>query len=222
MSISTGQFEALKVATNLFVISAPSGAGKTTLVRKLLEYEPSVTFSISYTTRTRRDGEQNGEDYFFVEEEEFKRMIKAGKFLEYAKVFDNYYGTSKAQVRKQLADGKHVLLEIDWQGAEQIRERWPACVTVFILPPSLAELERRLRARQTDSEAVIQRRLQDSVSDISHWDEFDHIIINDDLSDALRELQGVIDGTNSKNRREDSALRAEIKNKGFAFSEEEE
>lgn len=218
---NTAQFEALKVATNLFVISAPSGAGKTTLVRKLLEDEPSVTFSISYTTRTRRDGEENGEDYFFVEEAEFKHMIKAGKFLEYAKVFDNYYGTSKAQVRKQLADGKHVLLEIDWQGAEQIRERWPACVTVFILPPSLTELERRLRARQTDSEAVIQRRLQDSVSDISHWDEFDHVIINDNLSAALSELQGVIDGTNTENRRDNPLLRAEIKDKGFVFREEE-
>jgi len=140
---NTGQFNALKVATNLFVISAPSGAGKTTLVRELLEHDESVTFSISYTTRRPRAGEKNGEDYFFVEEDEFKQMIKDGH--------------SKAQVRKQLAAGKNVLLEIDWQGAAQIRDRWPACVTIFILPPSLLELERRLRARQTDSELVIHK-----------------------------------------------------------------
>lgn len=218
---NTAQFEALKIATNLFVISAPSGAGKTTLVRELLDKDASVTFSISYTTRRARDGEVSGEDYYFVDEQEFKQMIKEGQFLEHAKVFDNYYGTSKAQVRKQLANGKNVLLEIDWQGAEQIRQKWPACISVFILPPSLDELERRLRARQTDSESVIQRRLNDSVSDISHWDEFDYVIINDNLEEALGELQAVINGSNQTNQRHNPKLRQEIEEKGFVFGEEE-
>lgn len=218
---NTGQFKELKIATNLFVISAPSGAGKTTLVRELLEHDDSVTFSISYTTRRPRAGEISGEDYYFVDEAQFKQMIKDGHFLEHAKVFDNYYGTSKAQVRKQLADGKNVLLEIDWQGAAQIRQKWPACITVFILPPSLVELERRLRARQTDSEQVIKRRLEDSVSDISHWDEFDYIIINDNLQEALTELQSVISGSNEANQRNKPSLRQEIKDKGFVFAEEE-
>jgi len=217
MTDTTQQFQKLKIATNLFVISAPSGAGKTTLVRELLEQDPNVTFSVSFTTRLPRTGEKDGEDYFFVSEEEFKQMVKDGHFLEHARVFDNYYGTSKGQVRKQLANGKNVILEIDWQGAEQIRNQWPACVTVFILPPSLSELERRLRARQTDSEGVIERRLADSKSDISHWDKFDFIIINDNLQTALQELRSVIDGTNQLNQRNNPKLRQEIEDKGFNF-----
>jgi len=189
----------------LYVISAPSGAGKTTLVRALLLRNPRVQFSISYTTREPRTREKNGDDYFFVEKIEFEKMVEAGDFLEHAEVFDNYYGTAKNQVKNQLADNKHVLLEIDWQGAQQIRQAWPECVSVFILPPSLQELERRLRTRATDSEKVIQRRLQDSISDISHWFEFDHVIINDNLDHALAELEDVI------NAKGDSSLGANPK-----------
>ena len=192
----------------LYVISAPSGAGKTTLVRALLLRNPRVQFSISYTTREPRVREKNGDDYFFVNKEDFEHMVESGDFLEHARVFDNYYGTAKSQVQNQLDADKHVLLEIDWQGAQQIRQAWPDCVSVFILPPSLQELERRLRTRATDSEKVIQRRMQDSISDISHWSEFDHVIINDNLNEALEELEGVINaqgnvslGTNQTRRK---------------------
>ena len=192
----------------LYVISAPSGAGKTTLVRALLLRNPRVQFSISYTTREPRVREKNGDDYFFVNKEDFEHMAESGDFLEHARVFDNYYGTAKSQVQNQLDADKHVLLEIDWQGAQQIRQAWPDCVSVFILPPSLQELERRLRTRATDSEKVIQRRMQDSISDISHWSEFDHVIINDNLNEALEELEGVINaqgndslGTNQTRRK---------------------
>jgi len=202
--------------TDLFVISAPSGAGKTTLVRSLLKNNPKVTFSISYTTRPARSGEKNGDDYFFVDKEKFEEMVAKDEFLEHAEVFDNYYGTSKEQVQKELDAGKHVLLEIDWQGAEQIRQTWEDCITVFILPPSLEELERRLRSRQTDSEKVILRRLRDSVADISHWSEFDYIIINDDLETALTELQTVVAGENTANQLNNPDLQALIADKGFS------
>lgn len=178
--------------SRLYVISAPSGAGKTTLVRALLLRNPRVQFSISYTTREPRLREKNGDDYFFITKEKFQKMVADDAFLEHAEVFDNYYGTAKNQVQNQLDNNKHVLLEIDWQGAEQIRQAWPGCVSVFILPPSLQELERRLHTRATDSEKIIQRRLQDSISDISHWPEFDHVIVNDNLDEALRELEAVV------------------------------
>ena len=178
--------------SRLYVISAPSGAGKTTLVRALLLRNPRVQFSISYTTREPRVREKNGDDYFFITKEEFQKMVADDDFLEHAEVFDNYYGTAKNQVQNQLDNNKHVLLEIDWQGAEQIRQAWPSCVSVFILPPSLQELERRLHTRASDSEKIIQRRLQDSISDISHWSEFDHVIVNDNLDEALRELEAVV------------------------------
>lgn len=178
--------------SRLYVISAPSGAGKTTLVRALLLRNPRVQFSISYTTREPRLREKNGDDYFFITKEKFQKMVADDDFLEHAEVFDNYYGTAKNQVQNQLDNNKHVLLEIDWQGAEQIRQAWPGCVSVFILPPSLQELERRLHTRATDSEKIIQRRLQDSISDISHWPEFDHVIVNDNLDEALRELEAVV------------------------------
>lgn len=178
--------------SRLYVISAPSGAGKTTLVRALLLRNPRVQFSISYTTREPRLREKNGDDYFFITKEKFQKMVADDDFLEHAEVFDNYYGTAKNQVQNQLDNNKHVLLEIDWQGAEQIRQAWPGCVSVFILPPSLQELERRLHTRASDSEKIIQRRLQDSISDISHWPEFDHVIVNDNLDEALRELEAVV------------------------------
>ena len=178
----------------LFVIAAPSGAGKTSLVRVLLEREPHLRFSISYTTRKMRPTEQHGRDYFFVDHATFEKMVADGEFLEHAKVFDNYYGTSKSQVQGILDGGDHVILEIDWQGAQQIRKAMPECQSIFILPPSRAELERRLRGRGTDSDEVIARRLRDSVSDMTHWNEFDYVVVNDNFERALADLANIVHG----------------------------
>lgn len=189
----------------LFVFAAPSGAGKTTLVHAIVTKHPELRFSISYTTRKPRINEANEVDYLFVSKDEFMRLRDEGEMLEYAEVFDNYYATSRSQVERHLADNRSVVLEIDWQGARQVRESMPECVTVFILPPSLEELERRLRNRRTDSPQVIERRLRDARSDMSHWDEFDHVIINDDLEVAVAELEAVLAGegeaTSTKNRK---------------------
>ena len=184
----------MPTAASLFVIAAPSGAGKTTLVKALVERNPSLRFSISYTTRKQRSTEQHGRDYCFVDTDEFERLREKGELLESALVFDTHYGTSRSQVEKHLANGDHVILEIDWQGARQVRESMPGCVTIFILPPSRPELERRLRGRKTDSDEVIARRLRDALGDMSHWDEFDHVIINDDLDEAVLALEAVIRG----------------------------
>jgi guanylate kinase len=163
-------------------------------VRAILERRPRLRFSISCTTRPRRPAEQDGRDYFFVDHAEFERRIKAGAFLEYARVFDNYYGTLKAQVEGLLQDGHDVILEIDWQGARQVRAAMPECRSVFILPPSLAELERRLRGRATDADEVIARRLRDARSDMSHWVEFDYVVVNEQFARALDDLEAVIAG----------------------------
>lgn len=178
----------------LFVIAAPSGAGKTSLVRALMQREPSLRFSISYTTRKPRPNEKPEEDYFFVSREEFQRMIAQGAFLEHANVFDNFYGTSRAQVEGLLAEGANVLLEIDWQGARQVRSAMPECESVFILPPSRTELESRLRKRATDTDEVIARRLRDSIADMSHWNEFTYVVINDDFERALQNLHRIVRG----------------------------
>jgi len=179
----------------LFVLAAPSGAGKTTLVHALTTRNPELRFSISYTTRPKRRNEAHGVDYLFVGKDEFDQLRGAGKLLESAEVFDNFYGTSREQVERHLAAGHHVILEIDWQGARQVRAAMPECVTIFILPPSRAELERRLRSRGTDSDAIIERRLRDALSDMSHWDEFDFVIFNDDLDQAVADLEAVLAGT---------------------------
>ncbi len=179
----------------LFVFAAPSGAGKTTLVHAVVtKHQEKLRFSISYTTREPRTNEANAVDYLFVSEEEFMRLRDAGEMLEYARVFDNYYATSRSQVEKHLADNRSVVLEIDWQGAEQVRESMPDCVTIFIFPPSLAELERRLRDRGTDAPEVIERRLRDARSDMAHWVDFDYVIVNDKLDDAVIDLEGVLKG----------------------------
>jgi guanylate kinase len=178
----------------LWVIAAPSGAGKTSLVRALLERDPTLKFSISYTTRPPRAAEVDGRDYFFVSKAKFLEMTRSDAFLEYACVFDNWYGTGREHVANLLATGSSVVLEIDWQGARQVRERAPDSHSVFILPPSVAELERRLRGRKTDSDAVIERRLRDARSDMTHWDEFDHVIVNDRFEAALERLAAVIAG----------------------------
>jgi guanylate kinase len=176
----------------LFVISAASGTGKTSLVKALMEKEPHLKFSVSYTTRAPRPTEVDGRDYHFVSQETFDRMAAADEFLEHARVFDNCYATGLATVKDGLARGQDLLLEIDWQGARQVRSRLSEAITIFILPPSRTALELRLRQRSTDSDAVIARRLRDSVTELSHWTEFDYVVVNDRFDQALRELASVI------------------------------
>ena len=192
----------------LFVIAAPSGAGKTSLVRALMQRRPELRFSISFTTRKQRPTEQHGRDYFFVSRDEFQRMVDAGEFLEHAQVFDNYYGTARRQVEDALAAGRDLILEIDWQGAGQIRRALPESVSIFVLPPSRAELEVRLRGRGTDSDEVIQRRLRDAASDMTHWREFDHVVVNDEFERALAELQDIVDRRGEATRADRSGLAA--------------
>lgn len=179
---------------HLYVIAAPSGAGKTSLVRALMAGAPALQFSVSHTTRPRRVNEVEGRDYHFTDKDAFRRMIAAGEFLEHAEVFDNLYGTGRAGVEDALARGQDLLLEIDWQGARQVRARLPEAIDVFILPPSRAALEARLRGRATDSGAVIARRLQDSVTELSHWAEFRYVIVNEVFAQALADLDQIVAG----------------------------
>ncbi len=175
----------------LYIVSAPSGAGKTSLVAALLQKLDNVALSVSHTTRRPRAGEVSGEHYHFVQAEQFLDMIEAGELLEHAKVFDNFYGTSRAAVLRQLETGCDVILEIDWQGARQVRAAIPECRSVFILPPSRTELERRLHGRGQDDEAVIQRRLRDAESDSAHFDEYDYTVINADFDQAVQDLASI-------------------------------
>jgi guanylate kinase len=177
----------------LYVVAAPSGAGKTSLVKALMEREPRIQFSVSYTTRKPRSTEIPGRDYHFVSPERFETMVANGEFLEHAKVFDNCYGTGVRTVQEALANGEQLLLEIDWQGARQVRARLPEAVSIFILPPSRRALEQRLRGRSTDSDQVIQRRLRDADNDLSHWNEFDYVVVNDNFDQALEDLQAIVD-----------------------------
>jgi guanylate kinase len=179
---------------SLFVIAAPSGAGKTSLVKAVLDRDPSLRVSVSHTTRKQREKEIPGRDYNFVSVDEFKRLRDAGEFLEHAQVFDNFYGTCRAQVEALRDAGHDVILEIDWQGARQVRQAQPDCKSVFILPPSRRELETRLRNRKTDSNEVIERRLRDSIADMSHFAEFDCVIVNDDFEAAVRHLLEILRG----------------------------
>jgi guanylate kinase len=178
----------------LYVIAAPSGAGKTSLVRAVVERDPSLRVSVSHTTRKQREKEIPGRDYNFVSVDEFKRLRDAGEFLEHAQVFDNFYGTGRAQVEALRNAGHDVILEIDWQGARQVRAAVADCRSVFILPPSRRELENRLRNRKTDSDAVIERRLRDCISDMSHYAEFDCVVVNDDFEVAVADLLRILRG----------------------------
>lgn len=195
----------------LFVIAAPSGAGKTSLVRALMQRAPNLRFSISYTTRQQRANEAHGRDYFFVNRGEFDRMAECGEFLEHAQVFDNCYGTSRAQVDSLLANGDNVLLEIDWQGARQVRSTLPECRSIFILPPSREALEQRLRGRGTDSDEVIARRLRDSIADMSHWNEFDYVVINNDFERATADLEAIVQGAGKHLAADRSEIRTRVR-----------
>lgn len=177
-----------KAVGNIYIVVAPSGAGKTSLVAALLQAEPTVELSVSYTTRAARTGEEDGKHYHFVDHAAFKSMIAAGDFLEYAEVYGNFYGTSVRWLQSRLDAGHDILLEIDWQGAEQVRKVFPGAVGIFILPPSIEELERRLRGRGTDSEEVILRRLASARSEIDKVAEYDYIVVNDDFERARVDL----------------------------------
>jgi guanylate kinase len=197
----------------LYVIAAPSGAGKTSLLQALMRRRPGVEFSVSCTTRRPRPGETDGKDYHFISREEFERLKAAGEFIEHANVFGNLYGTRRSVVEAALAAGRDLILEIDWQGAQQVRERLPEAVQVFILPPSRAELETRLRKRGSDHEDAIARRLKESALEMSHWREFDHVIVNREFEQALAELEAIFEGrgeASSPQRRELAALTREL------------
>jgi guanylate kinase len=196
----------------LFVIAAPSGAGKTSLVKAVLERDPTLRVSVSHTTRKPRANEISGDHYFFVSVDEFKRLIEAREFLEHAQVFDNFYGTGRAQVEALRAAGHDVILEIDWQGARQVRAAQPDCHSVFILPPSRRELESRLRNRNTDSDEVIERRLRDCIADMSHFAEFDSVVVNDQFEVAVGQLLEILRGahTYDPGRAELKLLTAEL------------
>jgi len=177
----------------LYIISAPSGAGKSSLLRALLEQLPqSLQLSVSHTTRAPRPGEIDGEDYHFIDVPGFKERVAAGDFLEHAQVFDNFYGTSRQAVQQQLQAGHDVILEIDWQGARLIREQLPDAVSIFILPPSREALQQRLQDRGQDDDAVIARRMRDAISEMSHYDEYDYLVINDDFELARDELAAIL------------------------------
>ena len=180
---------------NVFVIVAPSGAGKTSLVDALLKREPNIRLSISYTTRAPREGEADGREYHFISKPEFERMIAAGDFLEYATVYENYYGTSKQWISDQIAGDHDVLLEIDWQGAAQVRRIFPSVVGIFILPPSIEELRRRLQSRGKDTTEAIERRMASAREEISHVLEFEYIIVNERFEAALDDLIAIVRAT---------------------------
>ena len=181
-----------RTGSTLFVVSAPSGAGKTSLVKELLAHDDGLAVSVSHTTRAMRPGERDGIDYHFVDIATFQSMVEAGQFLEYAQVFDNFYGTAQASVESTLAQGLDVVLEIDWQGARQVRERIPAAVSVFILPPSRQALAQRLRGRGQDSDEIIARRMRDARSETEHYAEYDYLLVNDDFASALAQLRAVV------------------------------
>jgi len=177
---------------NLFIVSAPSGAGKTSLVNALVKQEDNIVLSVSHTTRVARSGEIDAQDYHFISQEMFIKMQSEGAFLESATVFDNSYGTSSQAVFDQLQQGQDVILEIDWQGAEQVRNNFTNCISIFILPPSKTALEQRLHGRGQDNDEIIKRRMKDAENEMSHYVEFDYLLINDDFDQALIALNSVI------------------------------
>jgi guanylate kinase len=194
----------------LFVVAAPSGAGKTSLLQALMRRRPALEFSVSCTTRAARPHEQDGRDYLFITRPEFERLVAAGEFIEHADVFGNLYGTRRSVVESALTEGRDLIIEIDWQGARQVRERLPEAVQIFILPPSRAELEARLRKRATDSAEAIARRLAESVEEMSHWRDFDYVVVNRDFAQALGELEAIFEGHGEASRPDRPGLAAVV------------
>ena len=190
----------------LYIVSAPSGAGKTSLVAALVEKVPRLRISVSHTTRTMRPGEEDGVNYHFTDRDSFVRQVEQGRFLEHAEVFGNLYGTSADWVKQTLNGGEDVILEIDWQGATQIRKQLPDAVSLFILPPSLDILAQRLRGRETDDDAVIQRRLDGAQDEMSHFAEFDYLIVNDDFQRALYEREAIVEARRLDTPRQQARL----------------
>lgn len=190
--MSTATTDHAPARGTLFIVSAPSGAGKTSLVNALVSRHQNLVLSVSHTTRPARPQEINGQHYHFVADEAFDSMVSRSEFLEHARVFDNRYGTARAAVEEELEAGRDVLLEIDWQGAAQVRENMPECCSIFILPPSREELIRRLTHRGQDSQAVIDRRMADAEAEMSHYTEFDYLVINDDFDQAVQDLESIL------------------------------
>jgi len=190
----------------LYIISAPSGAGKTSLVRQLVATTQDVTVSVSHTTRAIRPGEVDGQDYHFVDQEAFLSMAGHSAFLEHARVFDNYYGTSQQHVERLLLNGQDVILEIDWQGARQVRRLIEDSQSIFIVPPSLEALRQRLQGRGQDDETIINRRMQDAVNEMSHYAEFDYLVVNDEFDQALHDLKSIIDANRLRQLRQERKL----------------
>ncbi len=190
--LSSWAFTNMANQASLLIVAAPSGTGKTSLVTSLVDLLPGIVVSVSHTTRPRRSQEQNGVHYYFVDQRAFAALIEADQFLEHARVFDHQYGTTRAAVEAQLAQGLDVILEIDWQGAAQVRARMPECVSIFILPPSRKVLEERLRSRAQDSDEIIARRMRAAVAEMRHYAEFDYLVINDDFERALDALKAIV------------------------------
>lgn len=184
----------------LFILSAPSGAGKSSLAKALMQDLPNLVVSVSHTTRAPRPGEEHGVHYYFVSREDFENKVQAGEFVEHARVFDNYYGTARASIEQLLAAGKDVVLDIDWQGARNIKQHLPEAVSIFILPPSRAALEARLRGRGQDSPEIIARRMRDAVAEMRHYSEFDHVVVNDVFDDARADLKAIMQGKSAQKR----------------------
>lgn len=187
---------------NLYVVSAPSGTGKTTLVKALADSLPKITVSISHTTRPKRAGEIHGVNYFFVDKNEFKKLLKEEDFFEHAVIYDHYYGTSKRFIKESLAKDNDVILEIDWQGHQQIKRLFPETIGIFILPPSLEDLKDRLTKRNLDKSDIIKRRLEDARTNIEHLSEYDYVIINDDFVQALSDLQTILEAGRLQQKRQ--------------------
>jgi guanylate kinase len=197
--------QAIKKSGTLFIISAPSGAGKTTLVQALLDSSPNLYVSISHTTRAKRPYEKDAIDYHFVDENEFQDMVEQQQFLEHAQVFDNSYGTSRKIVEQQLSAGKDIILEIEWQGAQQIRKLVPNVVSIFILPPSYGTLETRLGDRGDENEAI-ERRMRDAKNELSHYKEYDYLVVNDDIQVTLDQLTTILQASQHSYRQQKSSF----------------
>lgn len=187
----------------LLILSSPSGAGKSTLARRLMEWDSSLRFSVSATTRSPRPGEEDGREYYFKSREAFEEMVKTGQMLEHAEVFGNYYGSPRGPVEQAMSEGRDTLFDIDWQGGQQIKQAMrDDVVSIFVLPPSIAELDRRLRTRGQDSDAVIAGRMEKSLSEISHWAEYDYVIVNHDIDDSFERLTTILRAERMKRLRQ--------------------